>query len=142
MSIDLEYYNRFPIILREALIMGKVKFPDSLKCEYTDMTVYRGVHYSANKRTIDKSDFISNIERKMKNPMVVADDKNISSYSCSCFLKIDELRVYGKFPRKNQAIAKGTIKKEFGPIVINDDTSHVDLFLFDDIDPSGEFEVI
>ncbi len=142
MSFDMEYYNRFPTVLKNALINGTVKFPDSLQCEYEDLVVYRGVSYSKNKTTIDKSDFLSNMERNLINPMVPVDSKNISSYSCSCYLNIDEMRMCAKFPRKNKAIAKGIIQKEFGPIDINHATSHVDWYLFDEIDPSEKFEVV
>ena len=37
---------------------------------------------------------------------------------------------------------QGKIKKEFGPIDVNNKTSHIDLYLFEGIDPSDEFEVI
>lgn len=142
MPLDMGYYNRFPTVLKNALMDGKVEFPSSIQQEYADLTVYRGVSYSNNKTKIDRSDFISNIERKIKNPLVVADDEKISSYSCSCYLKIDEMRIRAKFPRKNKAIARGIIKKEFGPIDINNDTSHIDLYLFDGVDPSDGFEVV
>ena len=72
----------------------------------------------------------------------MADDSKISSYSCSCFLNVDELHMQTKFPSKNKAIAKGIIKKEFGPIDVNEGTSHVDLYLFDNVDPSSGFEVV
>lgn len=52
------------------------------------------------------------------------------------------MRVCAKFPRKNKAIAKGIIQKEYGPIDINNATSHVDWYLFDEIDPSEKFEVV
>lgn len=140
--MDIEYYNRFPTILRTALVSKKVKFPDSLQLEYNDLSVYRGVNYSAEKTTINRNDFLSNVERQKINPLVVADDSKISSYSCSCYLTLDGIHILAKFPRKKMAIAKGIIKKEFGPIDINSDTAHVDLYLFDKADPSNEFEVV
>ena len=142
MEFDIKYYNRFPTVLKNALINEVIKFPDSLQQEYADLVVYRGVSYSNSKTVIDKSDFLSNIERNMQNPMVPVDRENVLYYSCSCYLNIDAMRIYAKFPRKNKAIAMGTIKKEFGPINIDDDTSHVHLYLFDKIDPSKNFEVV
>lgn len=142
MENELEYYNKFPDILRDALINKKVKFPESLQCKYNNKNVYRAVKYNSKKTIIDKTDFLSQMERKQENPLVPADETDISSYSCSCFLNLDELHMYTKFPYKNKAIAKGIIKEEFGPIDINQDTSHVDLYLFDMIDPSDYFEVI
>lgn len=87
------------------LINGTVKFLSSLQRNYQELTVYRGVGYSKNKTKIDKSDFLSNVERNMKNPMVPADYDNISSYSCSCYLEIEKMRICAKFPRKNRAVA-------------------------------------
>ena len=141
-ALDIEYYNRFPLCLKNALLSGRVKFPSDIQKEYEDLVAYRGVKYSNNKTNIEKSDFFSNMERNALNPMVPADADAISSYSCSCFLDIDEMRIHAKFPRKNAAIAKGIIRKDFGPIDINTDTLHVNLYLFDGIDPSNEFEVI
>lgn len=142
MPLEMEYYNRFPTVLKKALISGRVRFPASIQQEYNELLVYRGVSYSKNKTVIDKNDFLSNIERNMKNPMVPADYDNIDDYSCSCYMEIEKLRIYAKFPRRNKAIAKGVIKKEYGPIDINKDTSHVHLYLFEEVDPSDEFEVV
>ena len=142
MLLNEEYYDKFPNVLKNALKNGIVKFPDSIQDEYSELVVYRAVKYSKNKTAIDKSGFSSNMERNFKNPMVPVDSNDISCYSCSCYLKIDAMRIYANFPRKNKAIAKGTIQKEFGPIDINDTTSHVDLYLFNGIDPSEKFEVI
>lgn len=55
---------------------------------------------------------------------------------------MDEMHQQTKFPNKNKAIAKGIIKCEYGPIVINELTSHVDWYLYNNVDPSKEFEVI
>lgn len=142
MPINVEYYKKFPIVLRSALLKGEVAFPDSLNKEYDSLIVYRGVRYNSIKTEITKDDFCSNVEQMLKNPVIVADTEDISSYSCSCYLEVDAIRLYAKFPRKNKAIAKGVITKEFGPIDINNDTSHIDLYLFDNVDPSNNFEVV
>ena len=142
MSVDEEYFNKFAITLKNALISGKVRFPDSLQQEYNDVSVYRGVKYTSQKKMIDKTDFLSYIEVHKNNPLFMVDDSNISSYSCSCFLDIEELHMQTKFPSKNKAIAKGIIRQEYGPIDINEKTSHVDWYLFDNIDPSDRFEVV
>lgn len=138
----MEYYDRFPTILREALTSGKVRFPDSLQYEYGELCVFRGVKYTGKKKTIDRSDFLSHVERKKMNPLFVADDSKIESYSCSVFMDIEELHQNTKFPNKNKAIAKGKIRSEFGPIYVKEWTSHIDLFLYENADPSDEFEVV
>ena len=141
-ELTLSYYNRFPTVLKDALISEKVRFPNSLQCEYEELCVFRGVRYPATKTAIDKTDFLSYMELKKINPMIPADDSRITSYSCSLFMNIDELHQLTKFPNKNKAIAKGLIRSKFGPIDINEKTSHIDLFLYDNIDPSSEFEVV
>lgn len=141
-QLTLEYYNKFPTVLRDALKCGKVQFPNSLQCRYEELSVFRGVKYTKNKTEIEKSDFFSQIERKKINPMVMADDSNIADYSCSVYINLEELHQRTKFPNKSMAIAKGTIKNVFGPINMNKKTSHIDLFLFNNVNPSNEFEVI
>lgn len=139
---DTEYYKKFPAKLKEALLSGKVKFTDTTQSDYADKTVYRGVKYTEQKQTITIEDFLSKIELKEKRPMIVADENNISSYSCSCFEDMKEMEMQAKFPRKNCAIAKGIISKNYGPIDVNKKTTHVDFYLYDNVDPSKEFEVI
>ena len=141
-ELTLSYYNRFPTVLKDALRSEKVRFPNSLQCEYEELCVFRGVRYTATKTAIDKTDFLSYMELKKINPMIPADDSRITRYSCSLFMNIDELHQLTKFPNKNKAIAKGLIRSKFGPIDINEKTSHIDLFLYDNIDPSSEFEVV
>lgn len=141
-TIDVKYYERFPSVLQNALLSGKVCFTATLKQRYESLIVYRGVKYTKNKTFIDKNDFKSNIERKMENPFVTACEDKIESYSCSCYLNMDEMKMYAKFPRKNKAIAKGLIKQEDGPIDIDDSTSHVNLYLFENVDLSDRFEVV
>ena len=141
-ELTLSYYNRFPTVLKDALISEKVRFPNSLQCEYEELCVFRGVRYTATKTAIDKTDFLSYMELKKINPMIPADDSRITSYSCSLFMNIDELHQLTKFPNKNKAITKGLIRSKFGPIDINEKTSHIYLFLYDNIDPSSEFEVV
>lgn len=141
-EIDLKYYKKFPPALQNALINKGLKFPDGLEREYEDITVYRGVKYTKNKKDIEKSDFLSNVERKLLNPSVVADENDIEYYSCSVYENIDFMKNNAKYPRKNMAISKGTIKSCFGPIVRNNNTTHIHLFLFKDIDLSSDFKVV
>lgn len=137
MEIDNEYYERFPTVLRNALISGQVEFSQDVLFEYENMSVYRGIKYGKNKIKIDKTDFYSHVERNIPG----VDRNDISSYGCSCFEDLEELHMITKFPRRNKAIAKGTIKERFGPCKKSNKNTHVDLFLYDNIDISGEFEV-
>lgn len=142
MLLDMEYYNKFPIVLRTALIKGKVKLPSSIQKQYDNLCVYRAVKYTSTKTTINRNDFLSYVELKEQNPLLAVNDNEISSYGCSCFYKIEEMHIRTKFPCKGKAIAKGIINSKYGPIDINNDTSHIDLYLYDNVDPSNKFEVI
>ena len=55
---------------------------------------------------------------------------------------MEELRASLKLPRKNKAIAVGTIKKEYGPVLASKEYSHIDWFLFESADPSKDFQII
>lgn len=134
---------KFPTVLRTALRSNKVSFPDTLQCNYEKRCVFRAVKYTQDKTEIDASDFLSYVESNKKCPMIpVVDDNDISSYGCSCFMNLEMFHYRTKFPTKKKAIAKGMINDSFGPIIVDEKTSHIDLFLYDGIDPSGEFEVI
>lgn len=62
MEIDKTYYKRFPTVLRDALLDGRVAFPKSLRVQYEDKQVYRGVRYNQKKTYIDKTDFYSHVD--------------------------------------------------------------------------------
>ena len=53
----------YPPRLKDALISEKVRFPNSLQCEYEELCVFRGVRYTATKTAIDKSDFLLRYRR-------------------------------------------------------------------------------
>lgn len=137
MGIGDEYYNRFPTMLRNALMSGRVRFSEHILYRYEDMLVYRGVKYGKNKVKIDKTDFYSHAEREL--PGYNLDD--INTYGCSCFEDLEELHMITKFPTKNKAIAKGWIKDQYGPCERSLENTHVNLFIYDNVDISGEFEV-
>lgn len=110
----------FSVVFRNLLAYNQIMYFRKIACPKK----YRFSHYSTYYK------------QNKKKPT------NVSSYSCSCYLNIDAMHIYAKFPRENKAIARGTIQKEIGPIDINENTSHVDLYLFAGIDPSGKFEVV
>lgn len=50
-TIDVKYYERFPSVLRNALLSGKVCFSATLKQRYENLIVYRGVKYTKTRRS-------------------------------------------------------------------------------------------
>lgn len=133
-----EYYDRFPTVLRKALNERKVKFPETLEKNYDSVVAFRGIRFiNDRKEAVDKSDFLSQAERRLPG----VDYEDIGEYSCSCFENIDELLIAFSLPRKNKGIAKGKIRCENGPIIREKEGTHIHWFLYDEIDPSEEFEV-
>lgn len=136
-----EYYKKFPDKFKKVLLEKKVIFPDSLEKDYEPFAAYRGIRLIPHiKDRVEKEDFRSQIERASDFPGI--DYEDIENYSCSCFIDIDELLLAFRLPRKNKGIARGNIRKEYGPICREEESSHINWFLFNDADPSSEFEVI
>lgn len=129
-------FDRFPRVLREALESGKIEFPKNTQWKYEDRKAYRGVRITDKKTTIDKTDFKSQVESDEM------DSEDLSEYSCSCFENMQDLKIAFHLPRKNKGIAEGFVKKECGPIVLSDKDSHINWFLFENADPSKEFQII
>ena len=135
----MEYYERFPSVLKKALKENKVRFFPNLCKEYQPIEVYRSVRIVKNiKEVITKEDFYSQVERDL--PGVDKDD--IGNYSCSCFETIEEIWDRLHYPKKNKKIAKGVIYDNEGPIAKDKGSTHIHWFLYDGVDPSDRFEVI
>lgn len=133
-----EYYLKFPSVLRKALQSKTVTLPEKLKYEYEPLRVFRGIRYKEGKKEIiDKSDFLSQAERNLPN----TDFTDIGSYSCSCFEDVEELILSYSLPRKNKAIAKGIMTCTLGARLDDPDRTHRHWFLYDEADPSDDFEV-
>lgn len=139
--MDEAYYLKFPSVLKKALQDKVVKFPEELEKSYETFHVYRGIRYKAGeKENVDKTDFLSQAERRLPG----TDYDDIGEYSCSCFEKLEELRLAYSLPRKNKGIAEGTMSCEAGARWKDRNDmwdTHWHWFLYDDIDPSRDFKV-
>ena len=131
-------YARFRKILREALQAGKVMRPDDIEIKYSPVLLYRAVRISDKKKTIDDSDFVSQVEKGQRG----ADDGDIENYSCSFFRCVDPLKDAMKLPRKNKKIAKGYVKEVHGARKASSHSEHVHLFRYENVEIAKEFEVI
>ena len=133
-----DFFDRFPFVMRHALKEEKICFPSDAEKEFDDIMVYRGIRLVEGKKEhIDKSDFLSQVERKLPG----IDENDIYEYSCSCFENIEELKLSYKIPRKNKAIAKGRLKSVKGCIIRDCKNTHINWFLYEGADPSEDFEV-
>lgn len=136
--MDEEYYLQFPSVLKKALQDRRVALPDGLKKHYAPLHVFRAIRYKIGmKEEITKEDFLSQAERNL--PGTNFDD--IGAYSCSCFEDVDELVVALHLPKKNKAIAAGMMICESGARLDDSGWTHRHWFLYDNVDPSKDFEV-
>lgn len=136
MEPPLDYYSRFPSVLKSALIQQTVNFLDSISMDFQPLHVFRGITRKKGDNTIiNHGDFLSQMEKG------VGQSNDISTYSCSVFTSKEELQIAYHLPRNNRKIIKGTIEKKYGPILCDNDNKHVDWWLFEGSDPSKNFEV-
>lgn len=122
--------------LQTALDDGTIELPPDIKTQFEPFSAYRAVTMK-EPRPLRREDFNSQIEKG-----VALDERNWESYSCSCFVNLDELNIAMHLPRKNKKIAKGTIRNDYGAIYCEGSDTHVHWFLYNDCDPSKMFEII
>lgn len=124
----------FPSVLRESLQNNICAMPDKTEWEYAPILVYRGVKITKDKTVIDRSDFLSQIERGLSKNFA-----DIKKYSCSVFTDVDVLSDSLKLPRRNKRIAVGHMQDKDGPCYRLNDDPHIHWFLYEDADPSDGF---
>ena len=133
--------KKFREVLQRSLEAGEVQLPEGLLWEYDDIQeAYRVVRITSDKTEITPEDFDAQAEK----PQIVCrsdfDRSDIGNYGCSFFDNVDMINIVLHMPRKNRRIAKGAIRQEFGPIII--DGAHIMCFLYSDAHMETEFEVI
>lgn len=140
-------FDKFPNVLRDALNSGKVSFPQDIQWEYEDMVAYRAVDIGDDKQNIIQSDFESRVEKDIREGRFKSLPNKITMYGCSCFFtekklleKIKDLQT--QIDKGKRKIAKGTLKFRNGPILANNDTKHIDWFLFRNVDVVGDFNFV
>jgi hypothetical protein len=140
MQLDKELYMKFPVVLRDKLINGEIKLPDTVLFEYEKILTYRAVERKKDDiREITLDDFKSYFElnKKPKTPRGVNADiaKDPHYYGVSSFLKKEIVEQLMKFPNPNKKMAEGYVYKEGGPQDTKD--QHVCWWLYENADVSG-----
>lgn len=144
-----DFYMKFPSVLRDALLSGKISLPDNLEVEFNSFTAYRGIFRNDNIPFIplERKDFDSQAEKALrtgnarKNRRRAVDD--IGLYSCSVYTDISDIQVALKIPQYDRCIAKGTVSGKNGCIRRSFDTSHVDWWLYEKTsDFWNDFELV
>lgn len=142
------FKNCFPSVLKKALQEHLIDLPDSVQTNFEEIFVYRGVTISAEKPSLDRSDFMSQMERQaekigLENLARIPRSSQWKQYSCSCFKDKEELIQAFKLPRQDKRIAFGRIHEADGAVLesFDDNTTHVHWFLYDGVDPSEKFQL-
>ena len=129
--------NLFPSVLRESLQNKICVMPDETEWTYPPALVYRGVRITKSKPGIERSDFLSQIERGISE-----DFTDIGQYSCSVFTDPRVLAMSYNLPRPNKRIAVGEMKDCCGPCLRTEGDPHIHWFLYENADPSDGFVLV
>lgn len=105
---------------------------------------YKDIKVLCSAQGHTKFSNVQEISAKQEKPQIACRSdfvrSDIGNYGCSFFDNVDMINIVLHMPRKNRRIAKGAIRQEFGPIII--DGAHIMCFLYSDARMETEFEVI
>ena len=134
---EVEYYKKFPPVLKTKLVNKEISLPDGTQFEYEPILAYRGLTRNTNDNTpVNINDMISRYDMKKKPRGMVVDEKDPRSYAISLFKTIDMLKLCWNFPRPNKKVAQGYVYMNGGP-QYTDDREHVSWWLYENIDFNG-----
>ncbi|WNY25197.1 hypothetical protein [Methanolapillus millepedarum] len=143
MTINGDFYLKFPPVLKNALLEKKVKF-GNVNEKYEHFLAFRAIKRENESKPIQLQDFWSYAEIGYKGRHI--NENDISYYGCSLFTNRSELKKKMKIDvdlqNSSNKIIRGQVKDSNGPCTVNKKTTHVDWWLFDGCDPSSDFEVI
>lgn len=134
----LEIYNKFPAVLRSKLISKEIALPDETQFEYESFLAFRGIVREPGDNTpLNKDDMRSYYELGKKPRGGQRDDKNPSSYSVSLYRSYDDIAAVFHFPRPRKKLAQGYVHAAGGPKYCSTSDSHVDWWLYENVDLSS-----
>lgn len=138
-----EYYLRFPSVLKKAIKDYGIDFPKETQWEYSPQTAFRGFTREDGENTeLRDEDFLSYAELGKKARGQKHSERDIEWYSCSCYARKAQLEVNLKLPRSKWRISRGIIRNNKGCICINKSTGHIHWWIYENANPSEDFEVI
>lgn len=133
---------KFTSALEEALEKGLVTLPSAIQDHYPETCkVFRKVK---DATTLQKTDFLSQIEVSRlpgHNSYQKISIYDIENYSCSFFSDLASLYMLFSLPPHNKKIVSGTLREEFGQILQEQNTTHIQCWLYDDADLATIFKV-
>lgn len=130
-----EYLSRFPNKLKEILHNPKFrdKFIETAVQDYAPVVpVYRALH---REKEIDRDDFVCNVEEYELYGRKPHKRQSLDIYSISVNEDKQQLITSMHIPNKERkilGIAKGEMKKEYGPADFKGYATHHNWYLFED----------
>lgn len=133
-----ELYDKFAETLKEALCSKIISFPadETVTVDFDPISpVFRVItRETGDIGDICPDDFLSHIERYKRGERIKGFDESkvydIRYYSCSFFKKKDDLKRIMKLPKKKKHIIIGELNSSNGVVKVNEESTHVDLWLF------------
>ena len=131
----LQIYNKFPAVLRSKLIDKEIALPSGTQFAYEKFLAFRAIERKTDDNTpVNKKDMLSHYELA-KNPRGrKLDEKNPSSYAASLFKDYADIAMCFKFPNPKKKLAHGYVYAEGGPQCGRATDSHIDWWLYEDVD--------
>lgn len=134
----LEIYNKFPVVLRHKLINSEVVFPDKTMFSYEQFKAFRGILREPEDHTpLNVNDMKSYFEEGKKPRGSKYNENDPSIYSVSLFRRLEDFANVFKFPKPGKKVAHGYVFMEGGPQLCSETSSHVDWWLFENVDLSN-----
>lgn len=144
---NIVFYDKFPVLLREALKKGEVFFPEGIEIDYVPFPAFRMVFREEGDNTpVSRNDFCSYAELGKKPRGMDID--NIGRYSASLYRTRQSVVNALKLPRPGKKLIEGLVYSKGGPCY-KGGNEHVDWWLYEEtkevtgfviIDAEGESE--
>ena len=134
----LQIYSKFPVAFRNKLINQEIVFPDNTEFSYNKFLAFRGICREVDDVTpLNRGDMRSYFEEGKVPRGAGGNVSNPSLYSVSLFREFIDFKNAMKFPRPRKKVAQGYVCCEGGPQLSSETSSHVDWWLYEDVDFSS-----
>ncbi len=133
----LELYNKFPAVLRDKLNAKEFDFPEGTQFIYESFQAYRLISREEDDDTPLNRNDMRSYHDLGRVPRGGTKSHPACIYSVSLFREYDDIVNALKLPRPRKKFAQGFVFAEGGPQCCSETTSHVDWWLYEDVDLSN-----
>lgn len=139
--------TKFPKLFRQALEENRIKLPNNVKDTYENIQAYRALAIiKGQPPLITEEAFASQMELKALYPgkryLQDCDENDVENYSCSLYTTVDALANAMHLPRPTKVIMCGLVKCQNGIMNYNENTKHINWWLYENHTAVEDFEVI